>query len=70
MNLLDIVATFIKWLINSYILLTEYSEDIYPYATFHLAEQETMAANPQMQMQQVLGYKSHPVSSIKGKQVG
>jgi hypothetical protein len=29
-----------------------------------------MAANPQMQMQQVLGYKSHPVSSIKGKQVG
>ncbi|KDR09198.1 hypothetical protein L798_01159 [Zootermopsis nevadensis] len=27
-----------------------------------------MASNPQMQMQQVLGYKSHPMSSIQGKQ--
>jgi len=55
---------------NSYPLLTEYSEDIYPYATFHLAEQETMAGNPQMQMQPVFGYEGHPVSSIQGKQVG
>ncbi|XP_069692741.1 cell adhesion molecule Dscam2-like [Periplaneta americana] len=42
--------------------IPEYSEDIYPYATFHLAEQETMAANPQLQMQQVFGYEGHPVS--------
>lgn len=29
--------------------IPEYSEDIYPYATFHLPEQESMAGNPQRQ---------------------
>ncbi|PNF36139.1 hypothetical protein B7P43_G10970 [Cryptotermes secundus] len=48
--------------------IPEYSEDIYPYATFHLAEQETMAGNPQMPMQQVFGYECCPVNSIQSKQ--
>lgn len=26
--------------------IPEYSEDIYPYATFHLPEQENLSANP------------------------
>jgi len=64
------LIAIVKKILKSYALLTEYSEDIYPYATFHLAEQETMAGNPQMQMQQVFGYEGHPVSSIQGKQVG
>lgn len=63
------LTTLIIWLMKSYAILTEYSEDIYPYATFHLAEQETMAANPQMPMQQVFGYECCPVNSIQSKQV-
>ncbi|GLG93720.1 Uncharacterized protein GBIM_01078 [Gryllus bimaculatus] len=36
-------------------LYTEYSEDIYPYATFHLPEQENMSSNPQLR--QSFGYE-------------
>lgn len=32
--------------VNALERIPEYSEDIYPYATFHLPEQENLSANP------------------------
>ncbi|PSN46727.1 Down syndrome cell adhesion molecule-like protein Dscam2, partial [Blattella germanica] len=43
--------------------IPEYSEDIYPYATFHLAEEESMAANPRLQLQSVFGYEGKQCDS-------
>nr|CAD7265840.1 unnamed protein product [Timema shepardi] len=46
--------------------IPEYSEDIYPYATFHLAEQENMASNPQLHSS--FGYESRNSDTLQVKQ--
>ncbi|CAG2061764.1 unnamed protein product, partial [Timema podura] len=46
--------------------IPEYSEDIYPYATFHLAEQESMASNPQLHS--TFGYESRNSDTLQVKQ--
>ncbi|XP_068082151.1 cell adhesion molecule Dscam2 [Anabrus simplex] len=46
--------------------IPEYSEDIYPYATFHLPEHESMAANPQIR--QTYTYEPRAAEAMQIKQ--
>jgi len=48
--------------------IPEYSEDIYPYATFHLPEQENMASNPQLQAL-LYNESQHAAETLQMKQV-
>lgn len=49
--------------------IPEYSEDIYPYATFHLPDQENMAGNPAIMLKPSGGNASTGIYDTKD-QVG